>query len=270
LPISSSRYVSVTTRTLPLAASASLVEVFAAVLLAADDLDPPRQEVERRHRERLALGAHDDESAVGPQPTDRVGHGVRRVARAEHDVRAACAGQARAVADYLVGAEVADEPILVRRARYRDGVEAGRLRVLDSQVPQPADAHDGDALARLWRRPAESRPDGVAGAEDRRRLLEGEPLRQQHRRVGVGEQVLGVAARKLHARAEHPGAEHRLAARAPLAPAARGLHPGDADAVADLARRHSRADGDDLPDRLVAERPREGAGISPRVWCTSV
>jgi hypothetical protein len=69
-----------------------------------------------------------------------------------------------------------------------------------------------------------------------------------------------MAARKLHARAKHPGTEHRLASQAPLAPAARGLHPGDADAVADLACRHARADGQDLADGLVTERPREGAG----------
>src|SRR5262249_41959954 len=99
----------------------SLEKVFAAVLLAADDLDPPRQEIERRTRERLGLGAHDDEPAVGPQPTDRVGRRVHRVARAEHNVRSACPGQARAIADDLIGAEVADEPILVRRVRYRNG-----------------------------------------------------------------------------------------------------------------------------------------------------
>src|SRR5262245_30036421 len=146
-----------------------LVKVFAAVLLTADDLDPPHQEVERRNRERLGLGAHEDEAAVRPKPPDRIGHRVHRVARAEDDVRPACSGQGCAVADHLVRAKVADETILVRRMRYRDGLEACRLGVLDGEVPEPADAHDGNTLARLWRRPAESRPDGVAGAEDRRR-----------------------------------------------------------------------------------------------------
>jgi hypothetical protein len=56
---------------LPLAAIRQcLVEVFAAVLLAADDLDPPHQEVERRNRKRLGLGAHEDEPAVRPKPPD--------------------------------------------------------------------------------------------------------------------------------------------------------------------------------------------------------
>jgi hypothetical protein len=126
----------------------------------------------------LSLGAHEDEPAVGPEPADRVGHRVHRVAGAEHNVRAACAGQARAVADDFIGAERADEPVLVRRVRDRDRLEARRLRVLDGQVPEPTDAHDRDALARLWRRPAQPRPDGVAGAEDWCRLLEGEALRE--------------------------------------------------------------------------------------------
>src|SRR5262249_37602647 len=47
-----------------------LVKVFAAVLLAPDDLDPPHQEIERRNRERLGLGAHEDEPAVRPKPPD--------------------------------------------------------------------------------------------------------------------------------------------------------------------------------------------------------
>ena len=127
-------------------------------------------------------------------------------------------------------------------------------------MAEAADADDGDALSRLGIGPAQPRPDGVTGAEDRRRLLVGNSLRQQHRRVGEGQHVLGVTARHLRAGADLFGAEHRPAALAPFAAAAGELDPRHADAVADAARGHARADAGDLSDGLMAKGARKRPG----------
>ena len=84
------------------------MQEFAAILLTADDLDPPHQKIERRYHERLGVRAHDNQPPIGPQPPDRVVHGVGGVAGAEDDFGPACSGQTRPVADNLIGAEVAD------------------------------------------------------------------------------------------------------------------------------------------------------------------
>src|SRR5262249_40542709 len=60
-----------------------------------------------------------------------------------------------------------EERVLAGRAGGGDLSPPPRLGVRHGGAPEPADADDGDALARLRSRPAEPRPDGVAGAEDR-------------------------------------------------------------------------------------------------------
>ena len=147
--------------------------------------------------------------------------------------------------------------------RYGDRVETHRFGELNAQVPKAADAEDRNPIARLRLGPAESRPDGVPGTENRRGLLICETLRYEHRRIRVRQHVLGVTAADLHACPDPVGAKHGLAARTPLASSARRLPPRYADAVPHLAARDRRADGDDLTDRLVTEypwkRPREFA-----------
>ena len=42
----------------------SLLQIFTAILLAADDLDAPHQEIDRRKHERFGVDPHDDQSAI--------------------------------------------------------------------------------------------------------------------------------------------------------------------------------------------------------------
>src|SRR5262249_42840252 len=137
------------------------------------------------------------------------------------------------------------------------GLEPRRLGVLQGEVTEAPHADHGDAVVRLRLGEAEPAVHGVAGAEDRRRLLVGHVLRDQHRGVGARGHELRVAALRLDARALAVRAEHRLAAQAPLAAAAGVLDPGHAHAVADLALGDARSDLHDVAHGLVAQRARE-------------
>src|SRR5579863_10034482 len=149
------------------------VEIFGAVLLAADDLNALRDEVNQRDRKRFRVGAHNDEPAVRPQTVNAVHHGLGRIGSAEDDVGAARRGKALSVADNFVRAELADHLVLIGGVRDGDSLEARSLRVLHGQVAKPADSKDGNALVRLRMRPAEPAIDRVARTEDRRCLLVG-------------------------------------------------------------------------------------------------
>jgi hypothetical protein len=69
-----------------------------------------------------------------------------------------------------------------------------------------------------------------------------------------------MAARGAGAGGDDIRTEHRAPVQAPFAPAARGLYPRHADAVADAAGRDTGADGDDLANRLVPEDSRKRPG----------
>src|SRR2546427_92820 len=68
------------------------VQVFAPVLLRADDLDAAEDQIRRRHGQRLRLEAHQHEAPVRAQPLHRIGHRVVGIAGAEDDINATRGG----------------------------------------------------------------------------------------------------------------------------------------------------------------------------------
>src|SRR6516162_2638579 len=242
------------------------VEIFGAILLAADDLDALEEQLDQRERKRFRIGAHNDEPAVRAQTLNAVHHGFGRVGGTEDDVGAARCGKALSVADNFIRAQVANHLVFIGGVRNRDGLEARGLRVLHRQVPKPADSKYGHALVRLRIGPAEPAINGIPGAKDRCGLLVGNLVGNQVGSVGVHRHVLGVTALRIAARALQIGAEHPAAALAPFAPSAGGLNPCRADAVADLASGHIRTHGNDLAHRLVAKDSRKLSGkVSKRL-----
>src|SRR6266436_7158183 len=77
----------------------SLVEIFGAVPLAADDADALHDEIHQRDGKWLRVRAHSDQPAVWPQSLNAVHHGLRRIGSAEDDVGTTRCGKALAVAD---------------------------------------------------------------------------------------------------------------------------------------------------------------------------
>src|SRR5262249_1293824 len=131
------------------------VEIFGAILLAADDFDALEEQLDQRDRERFRVGAHDDEPAVRAQTLNAIHHGFGRVGGAEDEVSAARCGEALSVTDNFIRAKLANHLVLIGGVRNRDGLEARSLRVLHRQVPKPADSKYGHALVRLRIGPAE-------------------------------------------------------------------------------------------------------------------
>ena len=143
---------------------------------------------------------------------------------------------------------------------HGDRREAGRLGILHREMPETANADDGDSLLRLRVGQPQAAPDGVAGAEDRGRLLVREPFGDERGGRRLGQHELGMPSLRRDPGDQRLDAEDRLAAQAPLAALAGALDPGDADPIADPAGRHPGAERDDLADRLVSERPGEPGG----------
>src|SRR6185295_11400052 len=110
--------------------------------------------------------------------------------------------------------------------------------VLHGEVPEAADPEDRDPLARPGRGVAEAREDREARAEDRRRLLPREAVRDERAAVGPREHELREAAAHLLPRLL-VGAVERAPRLARAAAAAALLRPRDADAVAHAERRHA-------------------------------
>ena len=142
------------------------VEIFGAVLLAANYPDALHDKVHQRDRKRLRVGSHGDQPAVRPQSLNAVHHRLGRIGRTEDHVCAARRSKTLSIADNFIGAEVTDHFVFIGGVRNGDGLEARSLRVLHRQVPKPANTEHGHALMRLRIGPAEPAIDGVTGAED--------------------------------------------------------------------------------------------------------
>ena len=125
-----------------------------------------------------------------------------------------------AIAHNLIGAELAGHFVLVGRARDGDGLEAGRLGILQSQVAQSTNSDHSDSFVRLRIGPTQAAPDRVARAEDRRGLLVRKPLGEQRGCVRISNHVFGMTARYPYSRADLFPAKHRFAALTPFAPTA--------------------------------------------------
>ena len=138
-----------------------LVEIFRAVLLAANDTNALRDEAHQRNRKRLRVCAHGNKPAVRSQSLNAVHHGLGRIGGTENHVCAPRCGEAFSVADNFIGAEIADQLVFIGGVRNGDGLEACSFRVLHCQVPKAADAEHGHALVRLGIGPAEPAIDGV-------------------------------------------------------------------------------------------------------------
>ena len=106
------------------------VEIFGAVLLAANYPNALHDEVHQRDRKRLRADSHGDEPSVGAQPLNAVHHRLGGIGCAENDVRATRRGKALSVADNFIRAEIADHLVFIGGVRNRDGIEARSFRVL--------------------------------------------------------------------------------------------------------------------------------------------
>src|SRR5713101_5701219 len=78
------------------------VEIFGAVLLAANYPNALHDEVHQRDRKRLRVGSHCDEPAVRPESLNAVHHGLSRIGSTEDHVCAARCGEALSVADNFI------------------------------------------------------------------------------------------------------------------------------------------------------------------------
>src|SRR3954464_13729387 len=229
----------------------------------ADERDPPRDHVDRRDVDVLAVADDVVEAAVLDH-RDAVFDGALLADEVDDRLGAEAVGQLldlldvrRALdLDRVVGAELAGE--LQRLLVRVDDDDLGRrvgLQALDADVAQAARA-DHDAL----------RP----GAEDGDRLLHGvdggqpgvgergdlgrlERRVELHDRARAGEQVLGEAAVAVDAGERAVLAVHVVAATARTAQPARDERVDD-DRVADLDVRHAGADLVDPAGVLVARR----------------
>src|SRR5439155_16447685 len=134
--------------------------------------------------------------------------------------------------DVVGRAQLPGERLLVRPAGDGDGAEAHPGRVLDAEVAQPADAEDGDEVARPRAAVAQRVEGGEAGAHERGGVRGGQVRGDQRDGGGRGDQVIGVAAVERdagHADAGLAGEEVRAAAGVAV-PAVPGV-PADADAL---------------------------------------
>lgn len=76
----------------------------------------------------------------------------------------------------------------------RDDLKTHDFRILNRQVPEPADAGDRDPIARAGAGLLDAFIRRDAGADDRCGGLRSQPLRNMRDVVGIGENVLGEAA----------------------------------------------------------------------------
>src|ERR1700732_127938 len=125
--------------------------------------------------------------------------------------------------------------------RNRDGLESGSFRILHGEVPEAADAENGDALVRLGVGPAQSAPHRIPRAEDRSGLLVRHILWNQEGTIGIHGHVLGVTALQIDPRVFLIGTEIPAAALAPFAAPAGGLNPGSAYAIAHFSCGNARS-----------------------------
>jgi hypothetical protein len=100
----------------------------------------------------------------------------------------------RRAVNVVVCAELPRQRLLVRAARDCDHLEAHMTRVLEGQVPRPADSQDRDKLSWLATGVAEPAERREIGAEKRRGRDRGESFRDRHQPACFGDQHLGVAA----------------------------------------------------------------------------
>jgi hypothetical protein len=143
------------------------------------------------------------------------------------------------------------------RGEGRD-LAAHRARELQRQVAEPSDPDDADAHLGP-RVAAERRVHRDAGAQQRRRMLRRDRLREREREARVDADPLREAAVVLHAGRDLVRAEVLFAADAGLALETRPSLPADADALAFREPRDLRAERRDRADDLVAGHHRVSA-----------
>jgi len=152
---------------------------------------------------------------------------------------------------------------LAGRGRYHGDVRAHGVRQLDRHVAETAEADHADAPARPRPPAPQRRIGGDAGAQERRRRGEVEPVGNpqdialvDHDVAGVAAEGVALAARRAVATVICP--DHALLAElfealsAACAFAAGIDHAADADMVADPEGGDLRADLDHAPDDLMA------------------
>src|SRR5258708_37303786 len=110
--------------------------------------------------------------------------------------------------------------------RNRDRLESSSFRILDSQVPEAADAEHGDPFVRFGVSPAQAAPHRIARAEYRGGLLVRDIVWNQEGTIGIHGHVLGVTALEIHPSVLLIGAESPAAALAPFTTPTGGLNPG--------------------------------------------
>src|SRR5262249_53916667 len=146
---------------------------------------------------------------------------------------------------------------------YGNHVVAGGLGELDTEEAHSPDTDDPPPRPRPRIRATQGSPNGVAGADRRRRLLIREAIGQQDGALLVGRDVFGLTAVDVDA------GEHRcdtvvrgdkavhVPLAAELAPATGPLGDRKTHAVPDLAEHDAIADLNDLADALVPKNHRE-------------
>src|SRR5262249_45980957 len=154
--------------------------VLAPILLRADDLDPAHDEIRRRHGSGFASKPVNTKRPSGRRPAIASAIASTELPVPSTDVGATRLGEPLAIANDEVGAELADEAILVRRMRDSDRLEARRLRVLYRQVSQPARCRPPPRV-----RAAAGPPSGARSTPCSRRRRSAPPARMRGRRAAA-------------------------------------------------------------------------------------
>ncbi len=213
--------------------------------------------MERIDLDRLGRGADHQQRAVDAEPVDQRRHGLAARHRGEDHLGAAERHQRRGgilglAVDVAMRAELERELRLVLAASDGDRVEAHLCGELHGKMPEPADAVNGDDIARLRAGIAQRIESGDAGAEQRRRG--GGVKLVGNRRQGVDrrDHVIGIAAVIMDAGHFEIAAGDEVAAAAAVADEASPAEPADADPLAGLPGGDVGADGVDPPGDLVS------------------
>src|SRR5213594_3877587 len=244
-------------------------QIAPVILFTADDPHLVRLDVHKVDLDQSIHQATADHLSLRPEAAHRL-TGVRhRVRSPEDDVSTARLEQGLTEAarsdDDVCGPEPPGFFLLLWVPDDRDHLEAERLGVLDGEVPQTADAEDGDSVAGAGIRVPQAAHDREAGAEDRRRLFVAEARGHERAAGGPGEHQLRIAASHLDPGlilGAIPLALLLTEAAAALAP----LGPGDADPVAGPQAGHVLADLHDLAHRLAPEDQGQGHRHDPVMY----
>src|SRR5262245_21837879 len=167
----------------------------------------------------------------------------------------------------MIGAQALGEVELGVVHVDRHGEPAGDVRVLQPEVPEPADPDDPDHVGRPDLRGLDRLVGGHTGAGERRGVERVDALRHDADEVGVRDRVLAIATVDEVAGERGAHAVGLETLDAELAYPVRSAEPGDRDPLPDRQAGHALAEAVDDADPFVTRYERQNGLDRPVSTC---